>query len=110
MSVSGAFAPTGNTVNFLGNTSAPTAVQCSSNSGSTQYEVVNTGNVAVFMGVGATATAAGTHAAIPGANSSPAIALLPTSQKVFTFNANVYFTGITASGTANVYVTPGDGI
>lgn len=110
MSVSGAFAPTGNSIVFTANAAAPTAVQCSSNSGSTQYEIVNAGNVTVFMGQGATAALAGTNAVIPGANSAPGIALLPGTDKVLTFNANAFFTGITVSGAANVYVSPGDGL
>jgi hypothetical protein len=34
---------------------------------------------------------------------------MPNSVEVFTFNANQYFTGATASGTAAVTVVPGDG-
>jgi len=37
------------------------------------------------------------------------ISLVPSSVEVFTFNANVYFTGATTSGSAVVYITPGDG-
>jgi hypothetical protein len=35
--------------------------------------------------------------------------LMPNSVEVFTFNANQFFTGATASGTAVVTVVPGDG-
>jgi hypothetical protein len=32
------------------------------------------------------------------------------SVEVFSFNANVYFTGATSSGTSVVSITPGDGL
>jgi hypothetical protein len=35
---------------------------------------------------------------------------VPSSVEVFTFSGNQYFTGATSSGSAVVYVTPGDGI
>jgi gamma-glutamyltranspeptidase len=51
-----AFTKTGNTVAFVANTAAPTAVQCSSTTlGGNQYRVINTGTVTVFLGYGTTA-------------------------------------------------------
>jgi len=104
-----AFTPQGNTVTFTAAVSAPTAVQAvSSTIGGTQYRVHNLGNVAVYMGFGATANAAETMANVTVTGST--ISLMPNSVEVFTFNANQYFTGATASGTAVVNITPGDGV
>jgi hypothetical protein len=104
-----AFTPQGNTVTFTAAVSAPTAVQAvSSTIGATQFRVHNLGNVAVYMGFGATANAAETMANVTVTGST--ISLMPNSVEVFTFNANQYFTGATASGTAVVNITPGDGV
>jgi hypothetical protein len=104
-----AFTPMGNTVSFNAAVTAPPAVQATSTTiGGTQYRVHNTGNVVVYMGVGATAAAANTSAntSLSGAT----ISLMPNSVEVFTFNANQYFTGKTSSGTAVVTVLAGDGV
>ena len=104
-----AFTPMGNTVTFLASTTAPTPVQALSTTlGGTQYRVHNTGNVVVYLGIGATAAAA-TNAANTSINGQT-ITMVPNSVEVFTFNVNQYFTGITASGTSQVYVTAGDGL
>ena len=104
-----AFTPQGNTVTFTAAVSAPSAVQVTSTTiGATQYRVHNTGNVAVYMGFGPNANAAETMANVSIAGST--ISLMPNSVEVFTFNAKQYFTGATASGTAVVNVTPGDGV
>lgn len=103
-----AFTPMGNTVTFTAAVSAPTAVQAASTTiGGTQYRVHNTGNVVVYMGFGNTAAAAATMANVTVTGST--LSLMPNSVEVFTFNANQYFTGATASGTAVVNITPGDG-
>lgn len=104
-----AFTPQGNTVTFTAAVSPPAAVQAPSTTiGATQYRVHNLGNVAVYMGFGATANAAQTMANISVVGST--ISLMPNSVEVFTFNANQYFSGATASGTAVVNITPGDGV
>lgn len=104
-----AFTPQGNTVTFTAAVSAPSAVQAASSTiGATQFRVHNLGNVAVYMGFGATANAAETMANVTVTGST--ISLMPNSVEVFTFNANQYFTGATASGTAVVNITPGDGV
>jgi hypothetical protein len=103
-----AFTPMGNTVSFTAAVSAPTPVRALSTTvGGTQYRIHNTGNVVVFLGFGETANAASSLAntAVNGST----ISLVPSSVEVFTFNANVYFTGATTSGSAVVYITPGDG-
>jgi hypothetical protein len=107
-----AFMPNGNTVTFTANVagSVPTPVQAVSNGlGSNQYRFINSGSVTVFVGSGTTSSGANSNAVVVSttANSLP---LLPGTDEILTFAPNAYFTGITASGTAVVYVTPGDGL
>ena len=104
-----AFTPTGNTVMFTANTTAPTPVQAVSTTlGGNQYRILNSGTVTVFMGVGNTAAASTSNATVITSTSST-IPLLPGTDEILTFSPNSYFTGITASSTAVVYLTPGDG-
>jgi hypothetical protein len=103
-----AFTPMGNTVTFNAAVTPPTPVQASGSIvGATQYRVHNTGSVVVYLGYGLTANAATTMANTSIAGST--ISLMPNSVEVFTLNANQYFTGATASGTAVVTILPGDG-
>lgn len=105
-----AFLRLGNTVVFTAATSAPTPVQATNlNLGATQYRIINSGTVVVFLGVGDTSASANTNAVVV-SSSQYSIPLLPGTDEVLTFNANSYFTGITSSGTAVVYVTAGDGM
>jgi hypothetical protein len=104
-----AFTPMGNTVTFTAAVSPPTPVQATATIiGGTQYRVHNLGNVAVYLGFGATANAATTMANTTVVGST--LSLMPNSVEVFTLNANQYFTGATASGTAVVNITAGDGV
>lgn len=103
-----AFTPMGNTVTFTAAVSPPTPVRALAKTiAGTQYRVHNQGNVVVYMGFGDTAAAATAMANIAIAGST--ISLMPNSVEVFTFNANQYFTGATASSTAVITVVPGDG-
>ena len=105
-----AFQKTGNTVVFTAATTAPSAVQAASSTlGGNQYRIINSGSVTVFLGYGSTAALA-TAAATVVTTSGEAIPLLPGTDEILTFVPNAYFTGITASSTATVYVTPGDGL
>lgn len=105
-----AFQKTGNTVAFIAATTAPTPVQAVSTTlGGNQYRIINSGSVTVFLGYGSTAALA-TAAATVVTTSGEAIPLLPGTDEILTFVPNAYFTGITASSTATVYVTPGDGL
>jgi hypothetical protein len=104
-----AFTPMGNTVTFVAAVSPPTPVQAASTTiGGTQYRINNSGNVAVYLGFGDTDTAATAMANTSITGST--IVMNANSVEVFTFNANVYFTGATASGTSVVQITPGDGL
>ncbi len=105
-----AFTKTGNTITFVANTSAPTPVQCASTTlGGNQYRVINTGTVTVFLGYGQDAANATTNANVV-TSSGPSFPLLPSTDEILTFVPNAYFTGITSSGTATIYITPGDGL
>ena len=105
-----AFTKLGNTVAFLANTAAPTAVQCVSTTlGGNQYRIINAGTVTVFLGYGSTASEANTNAAVV-TSSGGAIPLLPGTDEILSFVPNAYFTGVTAANTAAVYITAGDGL
>ena len=104
-----AFTPTGNTVMFTANTTAPTPVQAVSTTlGGNQYRILNSGTVTVFMGVGSTAALSTSNATVI-TSTSATIPLLAGTDEILTFSPNSYFTGITAASTAVVYLTPGDG-
>jgi hypothetical protein len=105
-----AFQKTGNTVVFLAASTAPTPVQAVSTTlGGNQYRMINSGLVTVFLGYGANAAAASAAATVV-TTSGEAIPILPGTDEILTFVPNAYFTGITISGAANVYVTCGDGM
>ena len=38
------------------------------------------------------------------------VVLLPQTDEILSFVPNAYFTAITSSGTADLYITPGDGL
>lgn len=111
MSVSAAFTPTGNTVTFTAATTAPTPVQAVSGTGAggNQYRIINAGTGMVFLGYGTTAAIASNNA-VAVTSSQASIPLLPSTDEILTFVPNAYFTGITTTGTANVYIIPGDGM
>lgn len=105
-----AFTKTGNTVTFLAASTAPTPVQAvSSTLGGNQYRILNAGSATVFLGFGSTAAEATGNAAVV-TSSGTSLPLLAGTDEILTFVPNAYFTGITASGNATIYVTPGDGL
>ena len=105
-----AFTKTGNTVVFTAATSAPTPVQCSSTTlGGNQYRIINAGSVTVFLGYGLAATDASNNAVVV-TSTGNAFPLLAGTDEILTFIPNAYFTGITATANASVYITPGDGM
>ena len=105
-----AFTKTGNTVTFTANVAAPTPVQCASTTlGGNQYRIINAGSVTVFLGYGTTSADASNNAVVV-STTAPAFPLLPNTDEILTFVPNAYFTGITSSGTATIYITPGDGL
>ena len=106
-----AFTKLGNTVAFLANTAAPTAVQCVSTTlGGNQYRIINDSTYTVFLGVGTTAALATANAVAPVAgNPSPAIVLVPGAVEILRFARTSYFSGL-ASAAATVYIVQGEGI
>lgn len=105
-----AFTKTGNTVVFTAAATAPTAVQCvSSTLGGNQYRIINAGTVTVFLGYG-TSTSDASNNAVVVSSSGASFPLLAGTDEILTFVPNAYFTGATSSGTATVYITPGDGM
>jgi len=107
-----AFTPLGNTVVFTANVSGsvPTPVQAVSTTlGGNQYRILNAGLNTVFLGIGPNAAGA-TANAVVASTSQSCYPLLPGTDEILTFAPNWYFTGITASSTSVVYITPGDGL
>ena len=105
-----AFTKMGNTVAFLAATTAPTPVQAVSTTlGGNQYRIINSGSVTVFLGYGTTASDASNNA-VAVTTTGASFPLLPGTDEILTFVPNAYFTAITSTGTANIYVTPGDGM
>jgi hypothetical protein len=105
-----AFTKTGNTVTFTAATSAPTPVQCPSTTlGGNQYRIINSGTVTVFLGYGVSASDATNNATVI-STTGAAFPLLAGTDEILTFVPNAYFTGITSTGTAAIYITPGDGL
>ena len=104
-----AFTKTGNTVTFTAGVSAPTPVQVTNTTiGGNQYRIINSGTTVVFLGYGTTASDA-TNAAATITSTGTAFPLLPSTDEILTFVPNAYFTGV-STGTAVIYITPGDGV
>jgi len=100
------FQPIGLTVNFTGATTAPTAVQPNpSNVVNTNFRFVNSGIVTVFLGTGTSSAIAVTAASV-----TTGIPLVSGAVEVMSFPAGTFFTGITGSSTAVIYVTQGQGL
>ena len=109
MAVSAPFTPSGNTIAFLAANVAPTPVQAVSTTlGGNQYRVLNAGSVTVFLGVGQSSAEANAKAVVV-SSSGNCIPLLAGTDEIITFSPNAYFTGVTSSSAAQVYITPGDG-
>lgn len=111
-----AFVPLGNTVAITAASSAPTGVQAEIASGKSvtfgtcQYRIINTGNVTVWLGVGASAATAATAAAeATSGNPAAGIPLVPGAVEVIRFDEGVYFSG-KASTNTTIYITPGQGL
>jgi hypothetical protein len=105
-----AFTKTGNTVTFTAAVTAPSPVQCSSTTlGGNQYRVINAGSTTVFLGYGVASTDATNNAVIV-TSTGAAFPLLAGTDEILTFVPNAYFTGVVSTGTASVYITPGDGM
>ena len=109
MSVSAPFTATGNTVVFTAATNAPTPVQAISTTlGGNNYRILNAGIVTVFLGYGTSAANATSNAAVI-TSTGTSFPILPGTDEIISFVPNAYFTGVTSTSSAVIYVTPGDG-
>ena len=110
-----AFTSQGKTVKLVAASTAPTPVQVPSTTlGGNQYRVINlSSNTACFLAYAQTEAGATSNCVIPtgvGANSTTVLPLLPQTDEILSFVPNAYFTAITTAGTADLYITPGDGV
>lgn len=107
-----AFEIQGKTVTFTGAGTAPTPVQTAGDAGNSPscYIVSNRGTVDVFMTCEATAALATSNCVIPTGTAQRVHVIPANSQVSIKGPGNAFFTGITASGTAVVYVSPGEGM
>ena len=104
-----AFTKTGNTVTFTASVTAPAPVQVTNTTiGGNQYRILNAGTNTVFLGIGPNAAGATANAVVV-SSTQASIPLLAGTDEIITFPPNAWFTGITSSSTAVVYITPGDG-
>ena len=74
-----------------------------------QYRVVNPSTSLVFIGVAPTAAQAATAAAAV-TTTGQGIPIVPGAVEVFSFPPEWFFSATTASGTADIYITPGEGL
>jgi hypothetical protein len=108
-----AFNPQGLTVAITAASSAPTGVQAlvyGSAQPRGQFRVINSGNVTVHLGVGATAASSAANA-VAAASGSPAagIPLVPGAVEILRFTSEAYFSA-KASENTTLYITPGTGL
>jgi len=107
-----AFSPTGKTILVAAATTAPTGVAApeSGTKDGFQFRIHNAGTVTAYLSFGATAQAAQDNAVIPTATSQFSIPIPANIVEVLSFPVGSYFSAITASGTASVFITPGKGV
>jgi len=105
-----AFSPTGDTILVPAAATAPTGVQAVGSAGVGQYRIVNTGTIAVHLGVGSTAVQA-TANAVAAVAGTPAkgIIIMPGAIEILRFGNDAFFSGVSASA-VSLYITPGQGI
>jgi len=111
----GVFKPLGKTIKVAGAGTAPTGIAApteNAGSGAEQYRAHNAGLVTAHIAVGQTAALAQTNAVIPtggGANSKNSFPLPAGAVEVFTLPPDSFFSAITPSSTADIFITPGRG-
>lgn len=109
-----AFNPQGNTIAITAAVAPPVGVQAPVLPivpvAHGQYRIINTSDVTVHLGVGATAALAQTNAvaAVAGTPAS-GIPLVPGAVEILRFSATSFFSGA-ASKNATLYITPGEGL
>lgn len=112
-----AFAPQQNTFTFTASTTAPPGVQVGNvgiaiGVSNTQHLVTNISpSIVAFVSWSTVSSAdAQAKAVIPTGTSQFCWPLLPSSTQTFTAPPGAWWSGITSSGSAAIYVTPGDGL
>lgn len=109
-----AFYPGGKTIRVDGATTAPSGVQAVfDTSGPCQFRLHNAGIVTVYVGFATTAALAVTNTVIPtgsGDNAKYAMPLPAGAIEVISAPRDSFWSAITASSTANVFITPGGGL
>lgn len=109
-----AFLQNGSTVKIVAAVTPPAAVNilptamCATPAYN-QFRVVNAGTTTVFLGAGITAAVAASNAAVVSTTGN-AIPIVGGSVEVFSFPSNWFFTAGVASGTADIFITPGSGL
>jgi hypothetical protein len=110
-----AFTVLGNTAKMTAAATPPTPIQVSSTTlGGNQYRIINlSSTTTAFLSYASTAAIATSNCVIPtgdGANSKNCIPLLPNTDEILSFIPNGFFTARTVSSTADIFITPGDGL
>jgi hypothetical protein len=110
-----AFTVLGNTCKMTAASTPPTPIQVlSSTLGGNQYRIINLStSVTAFLSYAMDAATATSNCVIPtgdGANAKNCIPILPNTDEILSFVPNGYFTARTVSSTADLYITPGDGL
>jgi hypothetical protein len=107
------FSPRGKTVIVAAATTAPTGIQVGEigTVGGYQFRIHNAGTVTAYIAFGASAADAQTNAVIPTAGTPQYGIPLPAGiVEVLSFPIGSYLSAITASGTADIFVTQGAGV
>ena len=107
-----AFSPTGKSILVSAATTAPTGVaapESGTNQGY-QFRIHNAGTVTAFLAVGVDASSAQSAAVIPTGTSQFSVSIPAGIVEILSFPIGSFFSAITASGTASVYITPGKGL
>lgn len=110
-----AFSTMGPTINVDAATTAPLGLLATSlgTTEATQYRIHNSGNVVIFYAYGSTGAEAQSRAVIPTGSGSDAqycSPLPPGAAEIVSALPNCYWSAVTASGSAEVYITPGRGL
>lgn len=108
-----AFNPTGPTIKLVAATTAPTGLQAIGAPPANQYRIHNAGTTTAFIAFGTSAGSAQTNAVTPtgaGASSKNSYPLPSNAVEVFTAPLNCFWSAICASGTDDLYITPGEGL
>jgi tartrate dehydratase beta subunit/fumarate hydratase class I family protein len=105
------FHPMGPTITFTAVTGTPPAGQQApiaptTSTSAGQYRIINASSVLVFLGVGSTSAEAISRADAV----ATSIPLLPGTDEVLRFGSDAFFTGKSSSGSAVIYMTPGQGL